>query len=84
MLADRLRFADIRRTSAFRLTAMLGVTFAAGIVLLLGAIYLLTAREFRPAAATASSRTLPRRCWRRRPRRCPTASGKRMRATSRG
>ncbi|QKS02098.1 HAMP domain-containing histidine kinase [Sphingomonas sp. CL5.1] len=45
MLADRLRFADIRRTSAFRLTAMLGVTFAAGIVLLLGAIYLLTARE---------------------------------------
>ncbi|WEK42584.1 MAG: HAMP domain-containing sensor histidine kinase [Candidatus Sphingomonas colombiensis] len=45
MLADRLRFADIRRTSAFRLTAMLGATFAVGIVLLLGTIYLLTAKE---------------------------------------
>lgn len=45
MLADRLRFADIRRTSAFRLTALLGATFAVGIVLLLGTIYLLTATE---------------------------------------
>ncbi|OJU22454.1 MULTISPECIES: HAMP domain-containing sensor histidine kinase [unclassified Sphingomonas] len=45
MLAEPLRFADIRRTSAFRLTAMLGATFAAGIVLLTGTIYLLTARE---------------------------------------
>ena len=45
MLSERLRFADIRRTSAFRLSAALGSAFAIGIVVLLGAIYILTARE---------------------------------------
>lgn len=45
MLSDRLRFRDIRRTSAFRLTAILGTLFLIGIVLQLGLIYGLTARE---------------------------------------
>ncbi|MDH7975008.1 HAMP domain-containing sensor histidine kinase [Sphingomonas sp. AR_OL41] len=45
MLSDRLRFRDIRRTSAFRLTVILGTLFLIGIVLLLGLIYGLTAHE---------------------------------------
>ncbi|QJU57721.1 HAMP domain-containing histidine kinase [Sphingomonas sp. AP4-R1] len=45
MPSDRLRFGDIRRTSAFRLTISLGLVFTLGLLALLAAIYLMTARE---------------------------------------
>lgn len=45
MLSDRLRFRDIRRTSVFRLTAILGTLFLVGIVMQLGLIYGLSVRE---------------------------------------
>jgi signal transduction histidine kinase len=45
MRSDRLRFRDIRRTSAFRLTISLGLVFALGLLALLAVIYLMTARE---------------------------------------
>ncbi|MDP9025123.1 MAG: histidine kinase, partial [Candidatus Eremiobacteraeota bacterium] len=42
---ERLRFDQIRKTSTFRLTALLGLVFALGIVALLGVVYGLSARE---------------------------------------
>lgn len=42
---ERLRFDQIRKTSTFRLTALLGLVFALGVVALLGLIYGLSARE---------------------------------------
>jgi signal transduction histidine kinase len=42
---ERLHFDQIRKTSTFRLTALLGLVFAAGVVALLGLIYGLSARE---------------------------------------
>ena len=45
MPADRLRFRDVRRTSAFRLTVVLGAVFATGVLILLGLVYGLTSRQ---------------------------------------
>jgi len=45
MRGERLRLPDVRRTSVFRLTAILGSLFLIGIIVLLGLIYGLTARE---------------------------------------
>ena len=45
MRGERLRLRDIRRTSVFRLTAILGSLFLVGIIALLGLVYGLTARE---------------------------------------
>ena len=42
---ERLRLHEIRKTSTFRLTALLGMVFALGIVALLGLIYALSAHE---------------------------------------
>ena len=44
-LTDKLDLGDVRRTSPFRLTALLGSVFLAAIFLLLGLIYALTERE---------------------------------------
>lgn len=45
MSFERLHFDQIRKTSTFRLTALLGLVFAVGVVALLGLIYGLSARE---------------------------------------
>lgn len=45
MRGEGLSFRDMRRTSVFRLTAILGSLFLVGIIALLGLIYGLTARE---------------------------------------
>lgn len=45
MPLERLRLGQIRKTSTFRLTALLGLVFAVGVVALLGLIYGLSARE---------------------------------------
>ncbi|RZF64704.1 HAMP domain-containing histidine kinase [Sphingomonas populi] len=42
---ERLRLREIRKTSTFRLTALLGVVFALGVAALLGLIYALSAHE---------------------------------------
>lgn len=42
---ERLRLREIRKTSTFRLTALLGVVFALGVATLLGLIYALSAHE---------------------------------------
>jgi len=42
---ERLRLHEIRKTSTFRLTALLGMVFALGAVALLGLIYALSAHE---------------------------------------
>ena len=45
MRADRLRFRDLRRISAFRLTVRLGLAFAVALAGLLGLVYAMTTRE---------------------------------------
>ena len=45
MPIERLHLGQIRRTSTFRLTALLGLVFAVGVIALLGLIYGLSARE---------------------------------------
>jgi len=45
MPSDRLRLANIRNTTTFRLTSLFGVVFAAGVMTLLGLVYVQTARE---------------------------------------
>lgn len=45
MSFERLRFHEIRKTSTFRLTALLGVVFALGVIALLALIYALSAHE---------------------------------------
>jgi signal transduction histidine kinase len=42
---ERLRLRDVRKTSTFRLTALLGLLFAVGVAALLGLIYALSVHE---------------------------------------
>ena len=44
-LTDKMGMGDVRRTSTFRLTALLGTVFLGAIFVLLGLIYTLTERE---------------------------------------